>query len=166
MRWKRRHPFRGHPHLLGRRSHLLELPAGLDRAHRAQRLGAVPQPVPGQAPLVAEVPRRGQHIQLEPDQGTVVHAAAGQRRRQPRQRAQRLDQLQRRLLPCPLQRAPHQQPRPARRRHDQVRLLIGAGQVGEVGALDDHGGIQPARREGCLEPREPPLNLLSRYHAA
>ena len=63
------------------------------------------------------------------------------------QRSQRLDPLERRLGPGPLEHAPHQEHRFAGDRHDEVGLLVRAREVGEIGVLDDERPVEPVGGE-------------------
>ena len=152
------------PHLLAGGAHPLQLPRALDRAHPAQRGRAVAQLEAFQPPGVAEVAGGGQHVQLQADAAAGAEPRRLQRGHQLRERGQGLDRVQRRFGPGPLQRAPHQQPWRARHRQQQVGLLVGARQVGEVGALHDQRRVQPVRGQLAAQRAVPSLDLVARDH--
>ena len=161
-----RHRLRRGAHLAGGDPHPLQLPLALDRPRAPKRGGAVAHPPPLQARDVGQVAGGGQHVQLQPDLCSHAQAAAVQLAGQRRQRAQLAHIRQRRLLARPPKRAPHQQRRITLQRHDQVRLLVGAREVGEVGALDDHRAVQTVLPQLPSQAAQPSLDLLLWNHAA
>ena len=133
-------------HLLAGGRHLLEIPGRLDGAHRAHDLRAVPQlesragggrsrGTPGPAARrarsrSARPPRRptrpARRARLESDRSGSIRSSGDSRRARSSTR-----RTSRRGSPCG--------------RHHQVRLLVRAREVGQVGMLDDHRGVETAR---------------------
>ncbi len=153
------HRLRAAAHLLARGGHLLEVPGRLDGAHRAHDLGAVAQLEPRQAAAVVEVRPGRQDVELEPDPRALPHARCGQLGGQGRERAQRLDPLERRLAPGALEHPPHEQARLAVGGHHEVCLLVRAREVGKVGVLDDHRRVQTRSSQPLAQPPHPALDL-------
>ena len=136
----------------------LELPRALHRSQPPDQARAVRE-LEGAQPLrVVEVAERRQHVELEAEP-TARDAGPVQRRGEIPQRAERLDALERRLGPRPLERPAHEQDGLALGRDDEVGVLRRTGEVVEVDGLDEHGAVQLVVSQGLLEGADTALHL-------
>ena len=138
------------------------LPLALARARRPQGGHAVGDLGAGQELAVAEVGRRREHVELEPEPELLRQADRRERGGQRAQRRERLDAVQRALGPRALEIAAHEQQRLALGGHDQVRVLRGAAEIHEVGGLHQQRGVEPVALQAGLERRDAAIDLLGR----
>ena len=117
-----------------------------------------------QARLVGAKARRRQDVQLEADPRPRSQPALRQPAVQLGQRRDRFDHAERRLGARPLEHAADEQHRLTAGRHQEVRLLVRPGEVGEIRVLDDHRAVQAVRAERLLQAPDAPVDLLSRDH--
>ena len=145
-----------------RRAHAHELPRALRGAGGPDRRHRVSETAIGQQGRVAQVRGGGEHVELEPDRRAGAEAEAGERRLEPAQARQGLDIVERALGAGTLEIAPDEQERVAGDGNDQLRVLRRAGQVVEVGRLDEQRRVETRGLEPGPESRETRFELRAR----
>ena len=148
--------------LLAGRTHAIELPRALGCACGPDRGHRVREPPAREQGGVAQVARRRQDVELEPDRRARAEPEPGERRLEPAQARQRLDRLERALRTRPREVAPDEQQGLAVHGNDEMRVLRRAGEVVDVGRDDEQRGVEPGLRKAVTKSGETRLELGAR----